>query len=52
MSEVSGGSRIVWEGSGVDGRSGEGKVRAYEYMFWNLYHTRGNHNTIVYVYHN
>ena len=49
VSEVSGSSRIVREESGVAGRSGEGKVRAYDYMSGNLYHTTGNHNTIVLI---
>ena len=51
MSEVSGSSRILWEVSGVAGRSGEGKVWAYDYMSGNLHHTTGNHNTIVLICH-
>ena len=51
MSEVSGSNRIVREGSGVAGRSGEGKVREYDFLSGNLYHTTGNHNTIVLICH-
>ena len=49
VSEVFGSSRIVQEVSRVAGRSGEGKVRAYNYVSGNLYHTMGNHNTIVLI---
>ena len=49
VSEVSGSSRIVREVYRVAGRSGEGKVRAYDYMSGNLYHTMGNHNTVVLI---
>ena len=52
MLEVSGSSRIVREGFGVARRSGEGKVWAYEYISGNLYHTTGNHDTIVLICHN
>ena len=49
VSEVSGSSRIVREVYRVAVRSGEGKVRAYDYMSGNLYHTMGNHNTVVLI---
>ena len=51
MSEVSGSSCIVREVFVVAGRSGVGKIRAYDYMSGNLYHTTGNHNTIVLICH-
>ena len=52
MLEVSGSSRIVREGFGVAGRSGEVKIWAYKYIYGNLYHTMGNHDTIVLICHN